>query len=191
MYMLGDGGIGNLFGGAMLSRGLALWAGAMLLSGCVSDGVGTGYASIAQKVGPPRGGQSRIVVLQPNREGLSLALCACDMKLDGNPIGKVVAGTYVYADRPAGRHELVAGETLFPGETKRDFTTVSGRTYYFLIRSSKRHDAVTGGVVLGGLTGAVVASVATSGDENPGPAELLPLDETVARTTLAELQLAQ
>jgi hypothetical protein len=67
----------------------------MLLSGCVSDGVGTDYASIAQKVGPPRGGQSRIVVLQRKREGLSLARCACDMKLDGNPIGQVAAGTYV------------------------------------------------------------------------------------------------
>ena len=175
----------------MLSRGVALSVGAMLLSGCVSDGVGTDYASIAQKVGPPRGGQSRIVVLQAKREGLSVAHCACDMKLDSNPIGTVAAGTYAYADRAAGRHELVAGETLFPGETKRDFTTVSGRTYYFLIRSSKRHDAVTGGVILGGLTGAVVASVVTSGDENPGPAELLPLDESVARTTLAELQLAQ
>ena len=54
-----------------------------------------------------------------------------------------------------------------------------------------RMTAVTGGAVLGGLAGVVVTSVATPGDENPRPAELLPLDETVARTTLAELQLAQ
>jgi|SRR5271167_1980804 len=175
----------------MFWRDGVLLAAAMLLSGCVSDGVGTDFASIAQKVGPPRAGQSRIVVIQPKRDGLSLALCACDMKLDGNPIGKVTVGTYVYADRPAGRHQLVASETLFPGETKRDFATVSGRTYYFLIRSSERHDAVTGGVLFAGLAGAVVASVATSGSENPGPAELLPLDESAAKTTLAELQLAQ
>ena len=108
-----------------------------------------------------------------------------------NPIGKVTVGTYVYVDRPAGRHQLVASETLFPGETKRDFATVSGRTYYFLIRSSERHDAVTAGVLFGGLAGAVVTSVATSGSENPGPAELLPLDESTAKTTLAELQLTQ
>jgi hypothetical protein len=181
----------RFWGDAMLSRGVALWAGAILLSGCVSDGVGTDYAAVVQKVGPPRAGQSRIVVFQEKRKGLSVAICACDMKLDGNPIGQVAAGTYVYADRAAGRHELVAGETLFPGETKRDFTTVSGRTYYFLVRSSERHDAVSGGAILGGLAGVVVASVATSGNENPGPAELLPLDETVARTALAELQLAQ
>ena len=38
--------------------------------------------------------------------------------------------------------------------------------------------------------GALVASVATSGSDNTGPADLIPLDEPTARTTLAELQLA-
>ena len=162
-----------------------------LLSGCVSDQVGTDYAAISQKVGPPKPGQSRIVVLQEKRHGLSMAFCACDMKLDGEPIGKVIAGTYAYADRPAGRHQLGASESLFPGETKHDFATDSGRTYYFLIRSSERHDAVTGGALMGGLVGIAAASVITSGSQNAGPAELFPLDEPTARTTLAELQLAQ
>ena len=174
----------------MFRRGVVLTA-TMLLLGCASDGVGTDYAAIAQKVGPPRAGQSRIVVLQEKRKGLSVALCACDMQLDGNPIGKVLVGTYVYADRPAGRHQLVASETLFPGETKRDFATVSGRTYYFLVRSSERHDTLMGGAIVGGLAGVLVTSVATSGNDNPGPAELVPLDEPTARTALAELQLAQ
>ena len=73
-----------------------------------------------------------------------MAFCACELKLDGSPIGKVIVGTYVYADRPAGRHQLTASETLFPGETKRDITTDSGRTYFFLVRSSERHNSVTG-----------------------------------------------
>jgi hypothetical protein len=175
----------------MFRRNGVLLVGALLLSACASNGVGTDYAAIAQKIGPPKAGQSRIVVLQENRKGLSLALCACDMQLDGNPIGKVIAGTYVYADRPAGRHQLVASETLFPGETKRDFATVPGCTYYFLARSSERHDTMTGGVVLFGLAGAAVTSIATSGSENPGPAELVPLDESNAKIALAELQLAQ
>ena len=165
-------------------------AGTVLLSGCVSDGAGTDYAAIAQKVGPPRAGQSRIVVLQEQRKGLSVALCACDMKLDGSPIGKVTYGTYVYADRPSGRHQLLASEALFPGDTKRDFNTEPGRTYFFLVRSSKRHDAVAGMAVVGGLAGALIGSVATSGDDNPGPAEIFPLDEPSAKTTLAELKLA-
>jgi hypothetical protein len=170
---------------------MALLAGALLLSGCVSDGVGTDYAAIAQKVGPPKPGQSRIVVLQEKRKGLSMAFCACDQKLDGSPIGKVIIGTYVYADIPAGRHQLLASEVLFPGDTKRDFNAESGRTYFFLVRSSERHDAVSGMTLVGGLAGAVVGSVATSGSDNPGPAEFFPLDEPTARTTIAELRLAE
>ena len=106
-------------------------------------------------------------------------------------MGKVLVGTYAYADRPAGRHQLVAGELLFPGETRREFTTQPGRTYYFQIKSSERHDAVSGGAILGGVVGVVAASVVTAGSQNMGAAELIPLDEAVAKTTLAELQLAQ
>jgi hypothetical protein len=175
----------------MFRGGAALAACALLVSGCVSDGVGNDYATVAQRIGPPKPGQSRIVVLQEKRNGLSMSFCACDMKLDGSPIGKVIVGTYVYADRPAGRHQLVASEALFPGDTTREFTTESGRTHYFLVRSSERHDAVTGVTMVAGLAGALVASAATSGSQNPGPAVLFPLDEKAARTTLAELQLAQ
>lgn len=175
----------------MLGRGVALLFGALLLSGCVTAKVGTDYAAVSQKMGPPRPGQSRIVVLQQKRDGLSMAFCACDVKLDGSPVGKVVVGTYVYADRPAGRHQLVASETLFPGETKRDFSTEPGRTYFFLVKSSARHDAVTGMSMAAGLAGVLVASVATVGSDNLGPAEFVPLDEPTARTTLAELQLAE
>ncbi len=175
----------------MLGRGIALLLGASLLSGCVTAKVGTDYASVSQKIGPPRPGQSRIVVLQKKRDGLSMAFCACEVKLDGGPIGKVIAGSYAYADRPAGRHQLVANETLFPGETRRDFSTDPGRTYFFLVKSSARHDAVTGMSMVGGLAGAVVASAATAGSDNLGPAEFVPLDEPTARTMLAELQLAE
>jgi Protein of unknown function (DUF2846) len=113
------------------------------------------------------------------------------MKLDGEPLGKVLVGTYAYADRPAGSHQLAATEVLFPGETRHDFTTVSGRTYYFLIRSSERHDAVTGGAMFAGIVGVVATSVVTSGSQNTGPADLFSLDEATAKTTIAELQLAQ
>jgi hypothetical protein len=154
----------------MFGRGAMLLASGLLLSGCVSDGVGTDYAAVSQKVGPPKAGQSRIVVLQEKRKGLSMALCACDVKLDGAPIGKVVVGTYAYADRPAGRHQLMASEVLFPGDTTRDFATESGRTYFFLVRSSERHDSVSGVTMVAGLAGALVASAATAGNANPGPA---------------------
>jgi hypothetical protein len=117
--------------------GLALLSVALLLSGCVTAKVGTDYASISQKIGPPKPGQSRVVVLQKKRDGLSMAICACEVRVDGSPMGKVLVGTYAYADLPAGPHQLVASETLFPGETRRDFTTASGRTYFFLVKSSE------------------------------------------------------
>ncbi|MET3838455.1 DUF2846 domain-containing protein [Bradyrhizobium sp. OAE829] len=90
----------------MLGRGIALLLGALLLSGCMTAKVGTDYAAMSQKIGPPKPGLSRVVVLQRKRDGLSMSLCACDVKLDGSPMGKVVVGTYAYADLPAGPHQL-------------------------------------------------------------------------------------
>lgn len=175
----------------MIGRGAAVLAGVLLLAGCVSSGVGTDYAAVSQRLGPPKPGHSRIVVLQEKRKGLSMALCACDVKLDGEPIGKVVVGTYAFADRPAGRHQLIASEVMFPGDTTHQFATEPGRTYFFLVRSSERHDSVTGVSMVGGLVGGFIASAATANAGNPGPADFVALDEPTARTTLAELQLVQ
>ena len=47
-----------------MGREIALLAGALLLSGCMTAKVGTDYAAISQKIGPPKAGQSRVVVLQ-------------------------------------------------------------------------------------------------------------------------------
>jgi hypothetical protein len=172
----------------MLRWGALLFAVGAMLTGCVSDQVGTDFASVSRKVVPPRAGQSRAVFLQDKRQGLSMAICACEVKLDGAPLGKVVAGKYAYADRPAGRHEVLVTELMFPGDTQREIVMESGRTHFYLIKSSPRHDAATGGAVLGGLAGLAIVSVATAGEANPGPAELVPLDEATARTKLAELQ---
>jgi hypothetical protein len=82
------------------------------------------------------------------------------------------------ADRPAGAHVLTADELLYAGQTRRQIRIEAGRTYFFLIRSSKRHDAVNGlnGLAFaGGLAGAAIATVATAGDENPGPCGYFPV----------------
>jgi hypothetical protein len=42
---------------------------------------------------------------------------------------------------------------------------------------------------VGGIAGALVTSGASSGSENPGPVDFVPLDEAAARTAIAELQL--
>lgn len=174
-----------------MRQGALLFAIGAMLAGCVTNQVGTDFAAVSKKVGPPRAGQSRIVLLQDKRNGLSMAICACEVKLDGAPLGKIVAGKYAYADRPAGRHELLVSELLFPGDTKREIVMEAGRTHFYLIKSSPRHDATTGGAMLGGLAGLAVVSVATAGETNPGPAELVALDEATARTKLAELQAVE
>ena len=65
----------------MFRCGVALLAAATLLSGCMTQGAGSEYAAVVQKIGPPKPGQSRVVVLQEKRQGLSVSVCACDMKL--------------------------------------------------------------------------------------------------------------
>jgi hypothetical protein len=175
----------------MFWRGVMLAVSAALLVGCASQRTGADYAGLVQKVGPPRPGQSRIVVLHEKVAGLGLAYCICDMKLDDGPMGRLKPGTYIYADRPAGHHQLLATETMFPGESKRDITAESGRTYFFLVKASDRHNAVTGMTVVAGLAGALVTAAATSGSDSPGPVDFFPLDEAAARTTIAELQLAE
>jgi hypothetical protein len=174
----------------MLGRGIALLSGALLLSGCMTAKVGTDYAAISQKVGPPKPGKSRVVVSSAKARRPIHGPLRLRREGGWQSDRQVLVGTYAYADVPAGPHQVTATEVLFPGETKRDFTTAQGRTYFFLVKSSARHDAVTGTTIVAGLAGAVVASVVTSGSDNTGPADLIPLDEPTARTTLAELQLA-
>jgi hypothetical protein len=175
----------------MFWRGVVWAVAAVFLGGCASTRTGADYAAVVQRVGPPKPAQSRIVVLQEKATGLGLSSSVCEVQIDAGSIGRLKPGTYVYADRPAGRHQLLATETLFPGDTRHDLSTEPGRTYFFLARTSARHDAVTGMSIMGGLAGAVVGSVATAGNDNPGPIDFLPLDETAARTAIAELQLAE
>src|SRR5258706_10052328 len=126
-----------------------------LLSGCMSDRTGFDYAAISQKIGPPKPGQSRIVVL--SEKGNNFSAAGCNLAVDGNASGAVNPGTYVYVDRPAGRHELVATQALFPGDTKREITTAAGRTHFFLVNNTSRGDTLKGGPMIaapGGMPGA-------------------------------------
>jgi Protein of unknown function (DUF2846) len=174
----------------MFWRGVALSMAAVLLCGCETERNGLDYSAMMQKVGPPRAGLARIVVLR-EKAYAGLADQGWDVKLDGGPLSDLKTGTYVYADRPAGQHQLSATAALFPGVSQYDISAHSGRTYFFLARPSERAKVLAGMSAGGGVAGLLVGAALTSGNSNPGPLDFFLLDETAARTTIAELRLAQ
>ena len=145
---------------------------------------------MTQKVGPPRAGQCRIVVLREKAFG-GIVDAGWGVQIDGGPMSGLKTGTYVYADRPAGSHQLTATEAAFPGVTRRDITAESGRTYFFVAMMSERKSAILASSAGVGLLGLAVSSVITAGYSNPGPLDFFPLEETAARATIAELRLAE
>ncbi|MCK1740721.1 hypothetical protein IVA80_07500 [Bradyrhizobium sp. 139] len=174
----------------MLLRGLVLLVAAALLCGCETTArSGLDYSETLRKVGPPKAGQTRIVVLREKGYG-GLADAGWEFRLDGAPLAGLKTGTYVYVDRPAGQHQFVAEEAGFPGVTRIDFSARSGETLFFAARMSERKNAVIANASTG-LLGYGLTLAMTSGYKNQGPMDFLALDETAARTTIAELKLAQ
>ena len=176
----------------MFWRGAALLISVLLLGGCETQRDGLDYSAIARKVGPPKAGHARIVVLREKGFG-GIVDGAWDVQLDGTPIPGLKTGTFAFADRPNGKHELGATEAAFPGVTRYEITAQSGQTHFFVARISKRKNAMIAatGATGGGILGLVLSTALTSGYDNPGPIDFFPLDEAAARTTIAELKLAQ
>jgi hypothetical protein len=170
----------------MIRRGIAVAVVACALAGCTSERTGLDFAALSQKVGPPKPGQARVVVMR--EKGLGDA--GYNVGLDGAPMSDLKTGTYVYADKPAGHHDLSSTAALFPGETHKDITLVAGRTYFFLAKLSDRAQKLNQMSAAAGLTGLVIGAAITSGDANQGPLEFYPLEETAARTMIVELRLA-
>lgn len=173
----------------MFWRGVVLAVAAILLCGCETDRSGLDYSGMMHKIGPPRAGQSRIVVLREKGYG-GIADAGWHVQLDDAPMSSLKTGTYVYADRPAGRHQLTATEAAFPGVTRSDITAEAGRTYFFVARMSERKTALIA-TSSSGLLGLALGTAFTAGYKNPGPLDFLPLEEVAARQTIAELRLSQ
>lgn len=174
----------------MFWRGAVLLSAAVLLCGCETARNGLDYSAITQKVGAPKPGQARVVVLREKGMG-DIADSAWEVQLDGAPMNGLRTGTYIYSDRPVGPHQLTATEPGFPGVTRQDVAARSGQTYFFVARMSKRKSAILASSAGVGLLGLAVSTVITSGYDNPGPIDFFPLDETAARTTIAELRLGE
>ncbi|MCP3383541.1 hypothetical protein NLM31_24530 [Bradyrhizobium sp. CCGUVB4N] len=164
---------------------------AAMLCGCETTArSGLDYSETLRKIGPPKAGQARIVVFREKGFG-GLADAGWGFKLDGTPLSGLKTGTYVYADRPAaGPHWFVAEEPGFPGVTHVEFSARPGETLFFVARVSERKNAVIANASTGVL-GYGLTLAMTSGYKNQGPVDFMALDETAARTTIAELKLAE
>ena len=174
----------------MIWRVVVLSIVAVMISGCATERNGADFASMSRKVGPPKAGQGRVVVFR-EKGFAGIVDEGWDVKLDGEPMSDLKTGTYAYADRPAGRHQLSSTAALFPGVTQHDVAVAPGRTYFFLAKLSDRARSLNAASAAGGLTGLVVASAVTSGDSNPGPLDFFPMEETAARAAISDLRLAQ
>jgi hypothetical protein len=173
---------------APIIRAFSILSVLLLISGCVTARTGFDYATVMQKVRPPRPGYSRIVIFgEVARQSPGVV---GEFAIGGLPPKQLKLGTYIYADQPAGKHQVLATRYAFPGETRYDITTAPGRTYFLLMRGSARLYTVSNTSMTTGVAGALIATALTARADNPGPFDLLPVDESAARRTLVDQQLA-
>ena len=173
----------------MILRGVVLLIAAAMLCGCQTERSGLDYATAMQRIGPPKAGHARIVVFREKGFG-GVADAGWEFALDGAVLKGLKTGTYLYVDRPAGQHQFFAAEPGFPGETHQDISVQSGRTYFSLARNSDRKNAVIANASTG-LLGYGLTLAMTSAYKNQGPLDFSPVEEAAARTTVAELRLAE
>jgi hypothetical protein len=162
---------------------------AAMLAGCAPTRDGAQFTSVAQSVGPPKAGQARIVVMRDKGFG-GLVDYGYAVTVDDRSLGELKTGTFLTTDVPASRHQLGVKVFSFPGETRQDFATAAGRTYFFKVIESERAKTLKGAQMAGGLIGLGIASAVTSDDKNPGPVDFVPMDEAAARAAITELRLA-
>lgn len=160
---------------------------ATVLIGCAGQS-GPPLASLATLGGPPKG-MARIVVLRPEKGYFGIGDRALPVKLDGEPLGELATGTIAYLDRPGGSHDLSAEFWDSPGVTHRDFTAVSGRTYYFRASLNEKVNDLTVVSMISPI-GGLLASAATYNDRQ-GPIDLTPISESEAKQAIAATQAAK
>ena len=147
--------------------------------GCAGANSGSSIPAVAQKVGAPAPGMSRVVVY-PTRYA-----DASPIQLDGVLIGEIKPGAFMLRDVRAGQHELVAESATFPAISRHAFTTAAGRTYYFRVSESEyaraRHEKRSSAGTLQIL-----------GEKSPGQYALhkfTAMTESSAASELAEMTL--
>jgi hypothetical protein len=161
---------------------------AALLLGCATQSNSPPLSSLATVGAPPKGVARIVVVRREKGFTYSWGDAAFHVKLDGQPLGELMTGTFDYVDRPAGPHQLSAELSGWPGTTRHDFVTASGRTYFFSASVNEKVNEIRGFTLISPLGGAL-ASVATFND-GQGPINLAPISQAEAKQAIAAAQAA-
>lgn len=140
-------------------------------------------SSLASGAGAPPAGQSRIIVVRPEKGFFGWGDRGLPIALDGQPMGELLTGNYLVADRPAGPHQLSAELWDMPGTSRHDFTTAPGRTYYFAVKPKQKVNDIAVATAMVGMVGYAVAATVTN--DGTGPIDLIPLSEADARRAIA------
>jgi hypothetical protein len=161
---------------------------AAALCGCVTTAsTGPSLSELARSVGPPKAGQARIVVFRDKGVGGLVGGVGWDVNLDGQPMGSVKFGTFVYRDRPGGRHQLELLFDPFPRPSRHAFDAVPGRTYVFRMELNDRGKTLHASGAVAGLAGFLVAGAISAASDDRGSYDFVPVDSAA----LADIGLAE
>jgi hypothetical protein len=166
-----------------VGRSAAVLVMAATVLGCASQS-GPPASALASGAGAPPAGQSRIIVIRPEKGFMGWGDRGVPIALDGQPMGELLTGNYLSADRPPGRHQLTAELWDQPGTSRHDFTAAPGRTYYFAARVKQKVNDIGMATAIGGLAGYAIAAAATN--DGTGPVDLIPMNEAEARRAITE-----
>jgi len=157
----------------------------------LADSAGQAGPALQTTMAAPAAGTARIVVMRPENGFMGAGDRAFAVKIDGRPMPDLMTGSFVFVDRPAGRHVVEADLWDIPGVTRYQVNAVSGRTYYVVAKLNKGVNKTTLGALGGGLLGKyIVASAAGLGGEH-GAIDLNPVGEATAKQIIAKLKPAR
>jgi len=174
------------------------WSLLLLLCACAASGPTFDEAGFSSKSIPD--GKARVVFFRTRESALYLARRAA-VSMDGEKIGGIGYGSFLFHDIDAGNHGLRADMWDMPGQCELIFTAATGETYYFQIdpRSESFGAFAAGDLATQVLTmnvfvnvaGGVSAVAAESyGKECGGAFRIYPVDAGTAITRLGPLRHA-
>jgi hypothetical protein len=167
-------------------------AAAAIVAGCAGPArTGATLDTVNKTVGAPKAGHARIVVMRPKAFG-GIFDAGWEVRLDGSPMGDLKTGTFVYRDRPAGRHEL---SFLRPGDiaraSRQEIVAVPGRTQFYRVEMNEKGRMIVGAQAGVGLAGWFLASAISDASDERGLFDFVPVDDAIGREEIAELRLAE